>query len=426
MIQMNVRIKSENHHNIDVILDRLKKITKLEIDNKITYHSLEYFQLEWMLLSLIEINYSISIEVVKEILRNSIRQLAIANNYSKNYLVEQLSANINNHLRKSESTYILLSAISIKNLPFRKLKIGSVEIEIHGKQYPKLFRQHREDIYIKRRFQKENQDYAKVSIKIRSRDYKDAFEKAIEVLEVFRSLLCLILNSQYEIRFDELSPKPINEVLLAEVLSLHYENGACPNADYFHFVQNYKEVSSLVLIEQSRTNLRKNILWLVRQYNNCKPKHQKLIQKALNLYVSAFDECDKFLCFTRAWTVLEILTATDQKDLMIKRCISLFNHDVKPLDKQMLESLRQYRNEYVHEGYNSLDPLTACFSIQRFIYFLIVNFNLKYAGFFDNINEANLFLDNYTVDLKDLKTRRRIIDRILSVKNMSENKYPKL
>lgn len=239
-------------------------------------------------------------------------------------------------------------------------------------------------------------------MKIKSKDFKDAYEKAIEMLEVFRSFLCLIFNSQIEIRFEERSSKPINKILLAEILTLHNENGTCPDSNYFHFIQDYKETAVIDLKGKNNKNLKSNIHWFIKQYNKCKPKHQMTIQKALNLYVNAYDERNKYICFLRAWTVLEILTDTDQNETLIKRCNSLSDKESKPLNKQMLEGLRQYRNEYVHKGDNSLDPLIACFEIQQLIYNLIVRFNLRHAGFFKNIKEANSFLDNNIPDLNEL------------------------
>lgn len=414
--KMRVKIKSDNKHNIEVILEKLKKITILDENQKVGYSSLTFFQIEWMLLSLIEFNHSLSIEIKGNILRQSLTQLAIDNNYNKDYLLEQIEINLEKHFRKKENTYILLSALSINNLPFRKIKIGQSEIRIHGKQFPKVFREQRKEIQVKRQFKEENKNFTKVSVKIKSKDFKDAYEKAIESLEVFRALLCLTQNSNIEIRFEERSSKPINKIALAEILTLHYENGDSPDANYFHFIPDYKDSKTLELNGETRENLKHNIKWLIKAFNKCKAKHQLTIKKALNIYVSAYDESNKFICFLRGWTVLEILLNTDQNDTIIKRCNSLYNTEFKPFNKQVLESLRQYRNEFVHEGDYRLNPLIACFNVQESIFNLIVRFHLKHAGFFKTIEEANSFLDNNIINLNELKTKKRIIDRVIKIK----------
>ncbi|HCE58261.1 MAG TPA: hypothetical protein DER09_10640 [Prolixibacteraceae bacterium] len=296
---MTVKFKSGNKHNIEVILEKLREITKLDENQKVSYSTLAFFQIDWMLLSIIEFNHSLSIEIKGNILRQSLTQLAIDKNYTKDYLLEQIEINLEKHFRKKEITYILLAALSIKNLPFRKIKIGQSEIRIHGKQFPKVFREQRKEIQVKRQLKKENKNYTKVSVKIKSKDFKDAYERAIESLEVFRSLLCLTQNSNIEIRFEERSSKPINKIALAEILTLHFENGSSPDANYFHFIPDYKDSKIIELNGEKRENLKHNINWLINSFNKCKPKHQLTIQKALNLYVSAYDESNKFICFLR-------------------------------------------------------------------------------------------------------------------------------
>lgn len=419
---MKVKIKSESNHNIEIILERLESITNIGKDNRLSYHTFEFFHLQWMLLSIIEYSSSLSIEIKKKILNQALGQLAINKNYSKNYFLEQLTSHYDKHFKTKEETYYLLAALSIKRIPFRKIKIGDSEIRIHGKQFPKEFRKNRNDFHTKYKFKRENKNYTKVSVKIKSKDFKDAYEKAIEVLEVFRSLLCLFLNSGIEIRFGNHSSKPINKILLAEILTLHYEDGTCPDANYFHFIPDYKDTNALELEESKKEKLKNNIKWLIKQYNKCKPKHQATIQKALNLYVSAYDENNKFICFLRAWTVLEILLNTDKNDLLIKRCNSIYNQDSKPINKQLLESLRQYRNEYVHKGDNGLDPLIACYNVQKFIFNLIVRVNLRHARFFKNINEVNSFLDNNVADLKELENRKSIINKTIKIKEQNTNR----
>jgi hypothetical protein len=413
---MNIKIKSESANNVEIILNEIKNITYLDQNNKLSYNTFQILQLEWMLQMLINFNKSLSNENQKIILRKSLKQLAIDKDYSKNNLIKQINVNYNNHFRKKENIYILLAAISINNLPIRKLKIGNCILRIHGQQYPKIFRASRNEILVKSKSKGENENYAKVSVKIIGKDYKDAYEIAIEILEVFRSLLCLLLNSTFEIRSAKNYSKPINKVTLAEILTLHHENGTCTDMDYFHFVQDFKETEVISFQGKKMPNFKNNFSNLIRQFNKCKPKHQRTIQKALNLYVNAYDESNKYICFLRAWTVLEILTDTDNNELVIKRCSSLFSQESKPLSKQVMECLRQYRNEYVHQGGINLDPIVACFNIHHYIFIMIINFNLKHAGLFKNIKEANLFRDNYNTDLNELKTRKLIIDKAILAK----------
>ncbi len=413
---MAVKIKSEKRHNLEILLEKLKGITKLGEDNKVSFTSIQFDDLEWIFLSIIDFGNSLCTDSKKTILINTIKQLAISNNYEKHHFLNLLDNQIIEHNRKKEKKYYLLTALSIRNLPFRKINIGKCQIIIHGKHFPIEFRTNRNTI-VKSHSQKEDQkNFTKVTVVLKSRDYKDAYEQSYQYLEIFRSLLCLVLNSSKEIRFFDRTLKPINKVRQGEIFTLHNEDGTNVDNKTYWYVPNYKEAKILELNNEKREKLKSTIRLLVKRYNKCKVKHQDSIGKALKIYVSAFDENNKYICFLQAWTVLETLLNTDQNDILIKRCIAMYNIKSRPYEKQMLESLRQYRNEYVHEGDNGLDPLNACFNIQIYIFNLIVKFNLMYSGFFNNIEEANLFLDNYSPDLKELKTRKKIIDKAINLK----------
>ena len=168
------------------------------------------------------------------------------------------------------------------------------------------------------------------------------------------------------------------------------------------------------------SDLKKSVKWLVSHLNKCGSNHKIALSEALVNYAGAFDESNKYICFLRSWTVLEILTNTDQNDLLIKRCIALHGSNATVFQRQKLEALRAYRNEYVHEGGigldGGIDPMMACYSVQFFVYNLIIKFHLRYSGFFENIDEANSFLDSYSTDLKQLKSRKKILEKVIKRK----------
>lgn len=411
---MKVRIKSEKNQNLDVLLDKLNTISTLEKKDIVNYF--EHMELEWNFLSIIDFGSSYSIESKKRILGNTFKILVKNNRFEKNYFLEQIEIQINHHNRKNEETYFLLTTLSISNLPFRKIILGESIIHIHGKQFPKDFMNHRSTFFKSNNIKPENKNFTKVSVEVKSKDFKDAYEKAYQFLENFRSFLCLILNSPLEIRLYDPLLEPINKVRQGMTSTLHTAKGNPVDKNYYWYVPDYKEAKVLKLDSKKKENIKKSVRWMISCYNKCKPKHQETIGKALNNYVGAFDESNKYICFLKSWTVLEILSNTDQNDLLIKRCTAMFGAKDKAYQKQKLEGLRLYRNEYMHEGDNGLDPMIACFFVQSFIYILFVEYNFKYCGFFENIDEANLFLDSYTPDLKELKTRKKILDKAIYIK----------
>jgi hypothetical protein len=418
---MKVRIKSGGKQNLDVLLDKLKSISTYdEINNRVNYSAFERTELDWIFLSIIDFGSSLSIESKKHILENSFKELVISDKFDKNYFIDQIEIQINKHNRRKEQTFYLLTTLSISNLPFRKVKLGDSVIRIHGKQYPKKFKNHRTNFLKSHKLDQDNNTYTKVSVEVRSKDFKDAYESSFMQFESFRAFLCLLLNHQLEIRFLDRDLKPINKVRQGIISTVHTSDGDTADENHYWYVPDYKEAKLITLDRKKKENIKKIVRWMISRYNKCKPKHQETIGKALVNYAGAFDESNKYICFIRLWTVLEILLNTDQNDLLIKRCTAKFGAKYKDFEKQRLEGLRLYRNEYVHQGDTGLDPITACFNVQFYIYNLILKYNLQFAGFFKNIEEANLFLDNYTPDLNELKSRRKILNKAISVK---EKKY---
>ncbi|TLF44265.1 HEPN domain-containing protein [Maribacter aurantiacus] len=410
---MAIRIKSGNRHNLDTILERLVKLVRVE-DGILVYNdAFDHHHLNWMLHSLIEFGESISDNSKTKILNKAISTILKEQNHEKEYFIEKINHYLGEHNNQKIKTYYLLAGLSISGLPFRKIKISDSTLRIHGKGFPKIFRKARIKSIIVNRFNTDHPNFLKISLSCDSKNFQDAYKLGIEIFEVFRAFICLLLNKSIQIRFGRNNTKAINEIFATELFTLHNEEGNCPDEKYYWFNSYPKEIA-IFDPENGMENIKKPLKAYIRSFNKCKPKHQTTLKKALNIYVTAFDEENKHLCFIKAWTVLETLTNTDQNDLLIKRVSSIFKN--KEFVKQDLECLREFRNEFVHQGSHQSDPLVACFRVQKYIRTL-VNFNLNYAGFLNNINESALFLDNFTPDLRDLKNRKRILERAITLKS---------
>jgi len=412
---MPAKFKAEKSIDTNILFKKLKDISKIDKDNKVTFQGIEYETLEWIFLSLIDFSGLYSIESKKIILYRTFSNLIIENRFDIIFFYESLNNQIKHHNKKQETDYYFLTSLSIKELPVRRITIGDSQILITGKQFPRKFRNHRNNLF-KINFEKiADNDYLKIVVKIKARDFKEGFEKAYQSLEVFRALLCLFLNSFFELRIDSNTINPINKIRQGQFSSLHLDNGTCAN-DYYWYEPTFIATKLLEFKLEKSGVIKTSIIGLVKKYNACSDKHKGSLTKALKMYVSAFDESNKYICFLRSWTALECILNTDQNDLVIKRCVALYDVDQKLFEKQILEALRIYRNEFVHQGEDALNPLVACFKIQELIFKLIFNFNFRFAGFLNTIEESTLFLDNYTPDLNELKKRKKILDKAIELK----------
>ena len=412
---MKAKFKYAKRINSKVLLEKLRSITNKE-GNQIKFDAFAYEELQWIFISVIDFGSIYSAETRRSILGKAFRKIGLNEKYDEQNFFEILNKEIIEHNKKEEKQYYFLASLSIKKIPIRKTKIGSCVITVTGKNYPKKFVKHRKKIHEDHDLNAENSDYLKVVVSIKAKSFLDAYEEANKSFEVFRGMLCLVTSSNLELRFGSGATKPINKVRMGKYSSLHLENGENANINYLWFDSSYVEAKVFTLNEEEQETLKKSLKWFIKLFNQCKINHQVGIAKALNIYVGAYDESNKHICFLKAWTALETILNTDNNDLLIKRCLSMYHEDHKLYKKQILESLRGFRNELVHEGDNALDPSVSCYMVQNTIYDMIVRFNLRYAGFFENIDESVLFLDNYSPDLKELEKRKKILDRAIKLK----------
>lgn len=412
---MKVKIKSENRQNLDVLLDKLKSIATIDENGRLTFCSIKFEDIYWLFLSIIDFGNLLNIDSQRDILTNTFKEIVKKQCFDKESFLNILNDQFTIYNQQEFKTYYLLSTFSIKNLPFRKIKIVDNIIQIHGKQFPKTFRNERKNLLKSIHFSDDIPSYSKISIQIKSKDYKDAYTKGLFSLEILRSFLCLLLNHGFEIRFGERSRKPINRVLRGETTTLHFPNGKTVDQNFVYFTPDYKTSNDIILTKEETFKIKSSIKWLIKSFNKCKPKHQNAISQTLNCYVDALDEFSYDLSFLKIWTALEKITNTDSNDELIKRCLALVKPESKSFHRQRLESLRLFRNEFVHEGFRDLDPFHACYVVQEYLYSLIT-FNLKLSGFFKGIDEANVYLDSLSSDTKELLKRKRIIDKVLKNK----------
>jgi len=412
---MLVKIKSEKKQNIQAILDKLKQIEVYE-DGAIDFlFSFEYEHAMWMLLSILEFKNNLAPSTRKKIIVASFNELLKNRVFERDKLFELIDKNLKSHLRKKQKTFFLLGSLSIKNVPFRRVNIGDCKAKIYKNSFPKPFENQRSEFLDKNHFNCDIPDYTKVIIELKSKNIEDAFVEGIEKFEVLRSFLCLITNKATEIRYNDRDSKPINLIGAGEVFTLHDVNGECPSKMCWT-TDNYQKTTIYDLTAGKKNELRKKMIKILGNFNSLLKEDQNIIQKALNVYVSAFDEKDKHLCLLKAWTVLEILLKTDQNDELIKRVVNIYHDKDKYLIKQDLECLREYRNEFVHSGNHHIDALTPCFRLQKYIR-VVINYHLKLSTKFKNLSESIDFLDTYGLQRKDLMKRKKLIEKALKIKS---------
>lgn len=412
---MLVKTKSEKKQNIQAILNKLEQVKVYESGAMDFMFSFEYEHAVWMLLSILDFKINLAPSTKKKIVESSFYEILKTRQFEKDKLFELLDHNLKNHLRKKPKDFFLLGTLSITNIPFRKLTIGDCTIKIYKDSFPKPYQKKRNAFLEKNHYNDDVSNYTKVIVQLKSKNDKDAFLEGIEKFEILRSLLCLMLNKEAELRYSDRESRPINLIVAGEVFTLHDEEGNCPDKACW-ITDNYRESLSYELKDGVQEKIKKKVPMILKKFNSLPNEVQNKLQKALNVYANAFDERDKHLCVLKAWTVLEILLNSDKNDEIIGRVVNIYHQDDKCLVKQDLECLREYRNEFVHSGNHHIDPLTPCFRLQKYIR-VVINYHLRLSTQFKNLNESIDFLDTYGLQKEVLINRKKIIEKALKIKS---------
>jgi len=412
-----MKIKYSDTINLKLLLNEIESITTIK-ENKVSFETFRVFELENILESHITLSEKISNISKHSIIQKTIRKVALKG-FEENDFKEILDKELKNHFRKKEQNFYLVSSLSIDSLPFRKIRINNSEIFIKGKSYPKAFNDSR-NMLLKRKFlNNDKTNYLKVIVKTKGKNHIDTFEESLRNLDVLRAILNLILNPSIRITFG-LNEQPFNQVRLGEYSTMHFENGETINDNNYWYEPNFYE-KVYNLDDDKKTHLKKSVNWYLKRINLSNKKFNQSICYGLGLYVKAFDEPDKQSCFLKTWTALENLLSTHSNDLIIKRCLVVYHKESRPLQKLILEAIKNYRNESVHEGIEALNHNISvyCHQVQKNIYYLLRYNHLRFYRLFNNINEANEFLDKRRLEVKN---QNRQIDMLNTIKNQINTK----
>lgn len=242
--------------------------------------------------------------------------------------------------------------------------------------------------------------YCAVTTTVKAKDPMDAFGVALYELDFVRGIHCLLFNPESEFVFGSSAKQPLNKIMLGGMHSLHHESGKLVNKDTFWYERSYS--IRPVLKTKNRDVAKKNYKYIADRVACF--GDGRLLKDAIVRYVRAFDEVDRNVIIQKLWGALESIMSPGENnaDAIVRRSSFMFAD--RSYYSQVLEHLREYRNRNVHQGHESENLDYHCFQLQMFfrqaIFFYLAN-----ANYFDNLRDANRFLDlpNSIVELEKLK-----------------------
>jgi hypothetical protein len=388
-----------------VVLEKISKIMTVNKDGSISFSGFEYLEIKATLYNMISFP-----DTLTSIQNNSLVDAAIIkaakNDLTAETLMAELKSLFEKELSKTPKKYHLLTSLSIKApLPQKEVTIGQSKIRFVNGDFPQKY-DCRNEIFVQAKrksieFVSPPSEYMNVIVSTNAKSEHKATSQCLNDLDLLRAIWSLEINSGMELIGNKWSP--INKIRLSNIQTLHKKSGENIDIDTYWFEPNYKHTKLVSINSKDLKIISKNSKWVIKQLSKC--KYSDKLENALIRYVRALDESDQNVALLHIWGALESLTAyeTNNKDKLPRRCAYLFNE--YEYHKQILENLRDYRNQSVHSGDRNEEAKSYCYQLQGY-FKMIMFFHLHRVEEFNTLEEANNFLDQ-PVTIIDIENSRK-------------------
>lgn len=209
--------------------------------------------------------------------------------------------------------------------------------------------------------------YQHVSIRTTGRSVYDAFEKAKSAMDILRGLWNLsITRGSWSFSMGIYRPKPLARIHYGPVYAM-FTAGKKAQFQNFWFEPDYIEDVKIKKIgDKDWGVVEKNRKWALYKIRSSPFRAE--IENLLARYASALDQINPDKAFLQLWSILEVITNTLESgsyDKTIERSVWYFKD--RSTARDILKSLRVYRNRHVHTAYTSEDALSYTYGLKAFV-----------------------------------------------------------
>jgi hypothetical protein len=327
------------------------------------------------------------------------------------------------HLRRPFVQYELVTSLSIKTFPAKRIRIrGSVIRPLKKREprypLPKVLRSASHRNLFADHFKSTR--YQLVRVETKGRTIFEGVGNALNALSLLRAIWSFSATiGRRSIRLGSGKRAPIGVIHTGPLYTLHNRDGSAANDEYYWFDPNYAGDQELFKEDDRWSELEKDRRWAIRRIGNL--PYRKELEEVLIRYISALDQPNPNVAFLQLWGTLERITNTvgAQYDETIKRACRVYVRKDRPLMKEALESLRHYRNRYVHSGDTGHETEQIAFRIKSYVdphLVRLMNNTFKVQS----LQEYGDFLA-YPTDLKALEQTRSWSSRAIFVASLDDS-----
>ncbi|MCD1641028.1 hypothetical protein K7H92_20095 [Pseudomonas stutzeri] len=401
----------------ELILDRYKRISSETEDNRIQFSGFEVFDLDPQLNRMIDYGETFNFHTKKTFRDRAIRACIKSKKITKEQYIKELNKEISLYKNKETQDFTLVTSISIdSSIPLTRIKLENTTIRFYKAGLPKKYQERFKHNSQWDSLDKHNsplpENYSVVTIRVKGKSVEDAAEAALNHLDYVRGVVGYLVNPQnFFSPFGPSGIKPLNRIMLGGMHTLHKTNGKLAIPDSFWFETNYKQIPPYKFKDETKEKIKKNINYILSKIESMPPNDKETLIPALTRYARALDDQDRNVIIQKLWALLESLTAKGENncDKLVKRCSYLYSES--EYVAQILEGIRDYRNQYIHAGLSEEEIDSHCYQLQK-VFRTLIGFYIGKANTFESIEEANQFLDFpqkvEDIEEEETKTERRL------------------
>lgn len=333
------------------LLAQLGRIATLD-GEKVSWSALQYDEYQGALLESLAIEPSHGDELNGEdcelLCRNALRAVVRQNGGGKPIKATEFVAALNNeateYYRKIPSKYVLVTSVSVQSFPCSSVTIDECRIRpIRTRRryrYPRAFE-----------FSGMNDDMMDlqlISVSTFGRSVHEASERALGAVRLLCGLWNLFATyGAKSLNFGTLRQRPLGVIHVGPIHTLHTPDGQPIDGVFWYELGRVKDSPAFVPKSGWR-GIEVQRRWTLRRLAHL--PYANDFRLLIKRYSIALSLDHPSVSFMHMWGILESLTDTtmDRYATTIKRASWVFQD--RQVVCEILESLRLYRNRYVHTG----------------------------------------------------------------------------
>ncbi len=403
----------DERYDVALLARELEAIRQPPKDGRIAFEAFASYDLAAVLASSVPLADELPETERNRIIRQAIFAAAKEGAITEKSLVAAVRELESSYLKLPQASYVVATSLSItsRSVDMRRTSVNGSALIFTRKLPPPFDRSALAERLRQHGHDNLPRNYLATRVSVTARSHDQAFALAMDKLDYLRGIWNFDINRRIVFRISSGCRKPVNQIGLGPIHTLHLPDGALASTDRYWYEADFIAGSAPADLANRWARIRSAERHVRKRIRSS--EYSSELVAAFTRYARALDGATLELCYLKLWSLLEFLTGTGEKryDQTIKRC--LFISGDRDYDKQVLEHLRDRRNEFVHSARVSDDVEHHLFQLKRFVENLLL-FHLNNR--FKSTTEAGDFLElPYRAD--DLRKRLSMMKRGLDIRS---------